>query len=89
MSQRSKRPDPKERRESSLQTFAHFRNERETGPSWLSQNWVQGKKLKQTLRANYSEDEITKIGITLEYVILDFFNRFMDVALAKWVQATA
>ena len=52
-------------------------------------NEVQGKKLKQTLRANYSEDEITKIGITLEYVALDFFNRFMDVALAKWVRATA
>ena len=48
-----------------------------------------GKKLKQALRANYSEDEITKIGITLEYVALDLFNRFMDVALAKWVRATA
>ena len=47
-----------------------------------------GKKLKQALRANYSKDEITKIGITLEYVALDFFNRFMDVALAKWVRTT-
>ena len=39
--------------------------------------------------ANYSEDEITKIAVILEYVALDFFNRFMDVALAKWVRTTA
>lgn len=47
------------------------------------------KKLKQALMANYREDEITLIAIILEYVALDFFNRFMDVALAKWVRTTA
>ena len=34
--------------------------------------------LKQTLRVNYREDEISKFAIILEYVVL-------DVALAKWV----
>ena len=41
--------------------------------------------LQQALRVNYREDEITKFAIILEYVVLDFLNRFMDVALAKWV----
>ena len=44
--------------------------------------------LIEALMANYSEDEITKIAVILEYVALDFFNRFMDVALAKWVRTT-
>ena len=44
--------------------------------------------MKQALMANYSEDEITKIAVILEYVALDFFNRFIDVALAKWVRTT-
>ena len=42
--------------------------------------------MKEALRANYSEDEITKIAIVLEYVALDFFNRSMDVALRYGLQ---
>ena len=41
--------------------------------------------LETGIEGNYRENEITKIAIILEYVVLDFLNRFMDVAIEKWV----
>ena len=41
--------------------------------------------LETGIEGNYRENEITKIAIILEYVVLDFLNRFMDLAIEKWV----
>ena len=41
--------------------------------------------LETGIEGNYRENEITKIAIILEYVVLDFLNRFMDTAIEKWV----
>ena len=89
MSQRSTRLDPKERRKSSLQVnWAELAFAKTSGTVTRYREKKIGKMkffLETGIEGNYRENEITKIAIILEYVVLDFLNRFMDVAIEKWV----